>query len=66
MSALNEIPGDERAFGAWIEQLNQEARKRGYLAEAFTDATGTECWRSYYQDGFSPADALDADEAAGQ
>lgn len=46
-------------FPQWLAALDQEAKRRGYEGESITQETGEECWRSYYDDGCSPKDAMD-------
>lgn len=47
-------------FEEWLAELDAESLRRGYKKPV--SAVGTECWRGYYDDGYSPVDALDEDE----
>jgi hypothetical protein len=57
-------------FEQWIEALEAyHARLRetedgfqGY-GRSVVAATGAECWRSYFEDGYMPEDALDTDRS---
>lgn len=52
-------------FSLWLRELDKEAAARCYgpFSEgSFTLSTGRECWRFYYDEGFSPEHALDEDE----
>jgi hypothetical protein len=52
-------------FKEWLVELNAEARRRNYGSTPLSLRTGTEHWVGYYESGYSPADALDADENRG-
>lgn len=52
-------------FADWCRELDKEAEARGYgpfKEGSLTLSTGRESWRCYYDDKFSPEDALDEDE----
>jgi hypothetical protein len=60
--AENDVFDDDTEFNQWLNDLNLEAEKRGYSgASTMWQATGAGAWRGYYDDGFSPADALTDD-----
>lgn len=53
-------------FKDWLDELNTVAAKRLYAdAESMWQATGSDAWEGYYEDGLSPADALTEDERNG-
>jgi len=49
-------------FEQWLEALNEEARKRGYLGPPLSQQTGDGCWVQAYMNGDEPSDAIDEDE----
>lgn len=52
-------------FGDWIAELNAEAVRRGYRSPHPVSDGCEDDWRLYYDDGYSPKHALDADEMHG-
>ena len=51
-------------FKAWLDQLNEAAKQRGYQGWAdFWQTTGAECWFESYEDGSTPLQALIEDES---
>lgn len=46
----------------WLRHLDIEAQRRGYPGGGLTSQTGEACWLQFFLDGFSPNEALDADE----
>lgn len=49
-------------FFAWLAELNTAAARLGF-GDGLTETTGADCWRSYFDDGLTPSDALAADAA---
>ncbi len=51
------------SFEDWITKLNR--LENIYGSGPVTDHTGVACWKDYWEDGYSPEDALseDADHA---
>jgi hypothetical protein len=49
-------------FEDWIAELNAEAIRKGYRSPHPVSDGCEEDWRLYYDDGYSPKDALEADE----
>ena len=49
-------------FTAWISELNAEAIRRGYQSSHPVSDGCEDDWRCYFDDGYTPAHALDADE----
>ena len=47
------------SFNEWLAALDEEAKRRGYEGASITQDSGEECWRGYYEDGYSPKDAMD-------
>jgi len=47
-----------QSFASWWERLLDLADSRGYDVEDMTESD----WISYYNDGYSPREALDEDE----
>lgn len=52
-------------FDTWLAELNHEAKRRGYPGAPLSMQCGSECWRVSFEDGMTPAEALDEDEACG-
>ncbi len=51
-------------FDKWLKELDAVAAKNGQEG-SLSEQTGKDCWRGYYDDGFSPLDAFIEDcEAA--
>ena len=51
-----------REFSGWFDLLNKAAEKVGYVEGIdMAEATGIECWFCYFEDGYSPEEALDED-----
>jgi hypothetical protein len=50
-------------FFKWMDGLNKEAMRRGYWAYPLPGeiAHGRNCWIEDFDNGLSPAEALDAD-----
>jgi hypothetical protein len=64
IEAVARIPDDQKeAFEKWMAELEAEYIKRGkpYGDETAARATGVECWIGYFEDEYSPAEALDED-----
>jgi hypothetical protein len=56
--------GNPFSFEEWLDELNAEAARRDYAgADRFWQGTGSDCWLPYYEDGYTPADALTEDES---
>lgn len=53
------------SFEDWLAQIDEEARRRGYGDGSHVEGTGADCWREFYDEGETPASALDADELNG-
>lgn len=53
------IAGLERAMDAWAARHGERPYGDGSLAET----TGLECWRDYYEDGYSPHEAFLEDQS---
>jgi hypothetical protein len=51
------------SFEEWLRELDAEYEKRGgdQTGKSLVAQSGRECWRDYYDDGYSPADALSED-----
>jgi hypothetical protein len=47
-------------FEQWLSLLDKEAQSRG-VEGSLTNDTGADCWRDYFDDGYTPAEALDED-----
>lgn len=47
-------------FDQWLERLEEENAKRTPADSGWrlVEQTGRECWRAYYEDGYSPLEAL--------
>ena len=56
------LESDMTDFDAWLADLRAEATRRRYGPEYGADA---DAWRTYFEDGYTPADAIAADEAHG-
>jgi hypothetical protein len=54
---------NEMHFEHWIAELNEDAEIRGYPDRPYTETTGEECWRLYFERGLTPDQALDEHEA---
>ena len=54
-------------FDEWLAELDEEELRRYPDSKygSFTGQTGAECWRVYFEEGMSPAEALDADNEYG-
>lgn len=48
----------ERKFDEWFAQLKVEMAKGGH---PYANTEDQECWRCYWEEGYSPADALAED-----
>lgn len=50
-------------FEAWMAALNMESKKSGepYGKGDIWDTTGPACWISFFEDNYTPADALEED-----
>jgi hypothetical protein len=51
-------------FTEWLIELNAEAIRRGYKSQPLVNQGYEEDWRCYFDDGYTPSHALDADEIA--
>lgn len=63
-AAYAEVTGERRAkFEAWMVELEAEHQKRGkpYGEEPIAQITGPMCWLSFFDDRYSPAEAMDED-----
>jgi hypothetical protein len=61
----NKDTGDEQVeFTEWLIELNAEAIRRGYKSQPLVNQGYEEDWRCYFDDGYTPSHALDADEIA--
>jgi hypothetical protein len=51
------------SFDEWKEKLNTIADRFGYKTggESLTDHTGEDCWREFYEHGYTPYEALQED-----
>lgn len=47
------------SFEEWCAKLDKEARRRGYTGGSLTYQCGTDFWRYYFDQEFSPDEALD-------
>lgn len=59
----NQTPTPEQtlSFEDWCAELNKLPNAFGI--EHLTDDTGVDCWRCYYDDGYTPEDVLAEDES---
>ena len=65
------MSGQTITFEEWCKALDEhhehlrqtEDGFEGYGAGSLIEQTGAECWRSYYDDDFSPEDALSEDRS---
>ena len=48
-------------YDHWLEALDKYARTKGFQGRPIYEQTGREAWRSFYDDGYTPEDALDED-----
>lgn len=53
----------EKRFDEWFEQLKLEMKKGGNI---LYDSEDQECWREYWLEGLTPAEALIEDADAAQ
>lgn len=75
----SKYPGDQaelealgprrQEFEAWMRELDAEAKKNAdtygvYGKGDIWDTTGPACWISFFEDGFTPAEALFEDMTA--
>ncbi len=44
-------------FNQWLKKLDKVAKEYGY-EESMVKQTGTECWKDYFDDGYSPYEAF--------
>ena len=60
---LAKVIGARRsAFEAWMVELEKEYERRGSPAGPQLSAqTGLVCWLEFFDDGYTPAEALDED-----
>jgi hypothetical protein len=58
-----DTPDSSITFEQWLAQLDEVARASFGFDGPITDDTGAECWRSYYEDGYTPRDALAEDQS---
>lgn len=49
-------------FFTWLAELNHIAEASGF-GRGLTESTGADCWRPFFDDGLTPADALARDAA---
>lgn len=54
------MPETTITFDEWLAELDARGGDR-YGAGKVSENTGAECWRGYFDDGYSPQDALDED-----
>lgn len=61
-------PENREGFEKYMTELDAEHAKRDapYGRGSFWQITGAECWYAFYEDGMSPAEALDEDMIASQ
>ena len=59
-----------KVFQEWLDELDAYAAQLGW-PENIVKQTGSDCWRDYYMDGYTPAEAwaedmsyADIDESA--
>jgi hypothetical protein len=53
------VTSHDAAFAVWLSDLNAVAKERGYKVPFDPN----ESWRNYWGEGFTPREALDADES---
>ncbi len=66
VAALAKLSAEVRAeFEKYMDALDAEHASRGapYGDGSLWETTGIECWLSYFEDGYSPAAALDEDQS---
>lgn len=52
------------SFDDWLKELDAEAERLANVKNLSTK-TGRDCWRTYFDDDYSPADALVEDWSYG-
>ncbi len=52
------------SFDNWLTQLDAVALKNGYT-KGIVETAGEECWREYYDEGYSAEEAFIEDETHG-
>lgn len=58
---------DTATFDQWLEALDKVAPSVGYISDhTLTSLTGKDCWRDSYDQGLTPAEAIEMDEIEGQ
>lgn len=59
---ITDIKHDECAeeFKGWLKKLDEVAKSYGHTT-SYTEDTGADCWRGYFDDGLSPEDAYQED-----
>ena len=56
---------NKTSFEDWLNLLNKVAGWNGYKGRLIVDATGAESWRHFYDEGLTPAAALESAERDG-
>jgi hypothetical protein len=59
-----QVTGERREkFEAWMIELEAEHQKMGrfYGSEPIAEATGPMCWLSWFDDGYTPKEAIEED-----
>lgn len=46
------------AFEVWLEELNRVARVKYGASTNLSDDTGESCWRDFYDDNYTPDEAI--------
>ena len=53
---------DDITFDEWLLELDKVTHEYGHSPESsYSKETGQECWREYYEDGYSPEEAYRED-----
>lgn len=62
--AIATLSAEQQAqLETWFKELDEEHAKAGhpYGTETLSQATGVNCWLSFFVDGYKPKEALDED-----
>lgn len=46
------------SFEEWLERLDAAAERLDPECKSYSKQTGTDCWKGYWEDGYSPEDAI--------